>query len=79
MIWILIKPCERREEQSALAREMLFSALSEKLSLPRAEIKKTESGKTYFDREGYPAFSISHTDGAVCVAICDGSRPSIAI
>lgn len=72
MIWILIKPCERREEQSALAREMLFSALSEKLSLPRAEIKKTESGKPYFDRGGYPAFSISHTDGAVAVAICDG-------
>ena len=73
MIWILIKPCERQQEQSALAREMLFSTLSEKLSLPKTEIKKTEDGKPYFDKVGYPAFSISHTDGAVCVAISDGA------
>ena len=72
MIRILIKPCKCRAEQSALAREMLFSELSDKFSLPKAEIKKTESGKPYLDGEGYPAFSISHTDGAVAVAICDG-------
>lgn len=71
MIWVFIKICDGGAEQSAIAREMLYTALSEKFALSRIEIKKTAEGKPYFDSVGYPAFSISHTDGAVCVAISD--------
>ena len=71
MIWVFIKTCDGGAEQSAIAREMLYTALSEKFALPMIEIKKTTEGKPYFDGVGYPAFSISHTDGAVCVAVSD--------
>ena len=71
MIWVFIKTCDGGAEQSAIAREMLYTALSEKFALPMIEIKKTAEGKPYFDGVGYPAFSISHTDGAVCVAVSD--------
>ena len=73
MIKVLICPCESIEKQSALARNMLFSELREEFSLPETEIKKTADGKPYFEEKGYPAFSISHTAGAVCVAIFDGA------
>ena len=71
MIWVFIKTCDGGAEQSAAAREMLYTALSKKFELSMIEIKKTAEGKPYFDGVGYPAFSISHTEGAVCVAISD--------
>ena len=71
MILVVVKPCFAGEDQSAIVREALFEALLDKFSLPPHEIKKTEAGKPYFEDSRYPAFSISHTEGAVCVAICD--------
>ena len=76
MIYIYLKkaeteaysPAEKRKEESRLARELLFEAIKEALSLPPAEIKRNEYGKPYFDCERYPAFSISHTAGLVAVA-----------
>jgi phosphopantetheinyl transferase len=74
MIWIFIKTCDGGAEQSAIAREMLYTALSEKFALPMIEIKKTAEGKPYFEDKRYPAFSISHTEGAICVAISDSAE-----
>ena len=71
MILVVVKLCCAGEDKSAVAREALFEALLDKFSLPSLEIKKTGAGKPYFEDSRYPAFSISHTDGAVCVAICD--------
>ena len=74
MILVIVKPCDKRQDGSAVARETLFVALSERFSLPRTEIKKTEAGKPYFEDERYPAFSISHTEGAICVAMSDSAE-----
>ena len=75
MIYIYLKasdasgtPREVAERQSCEARDMLRSALKS-LSLPDAEIIKDGRGKPYFAAEGYPAVSISHTEGAVAVAL----------
>ena len=68
---ISVKPCCGGQDESAVAREALFTVLRERFSLPEIEIKKTAEGKPYFDDGRYPAFSISHTEGAVCVAISD--------
>lgn len=79
MIYICIKetatglsPREKAERDSAISRELLFSVLSDELSLTPLEIRKTDKGKPYFEDKKYPPFSISHTDGAVCVAIAEG-------
>jgi phosphopantetheinyl transferase len=70
MIYLYVKGTTLgREGESLAARELLFSALEREFSLPRCEILKDEKGKPYFKNEDYPAFSISHTDGAVAVAI----------
>lgn len=70
MIYIFVKQTDLgREGESLAARELLFSVLEREFSLPRCEILKDEKGKPYFKNEDYPAFSISHTDGAVAVAI----------
>ena len=75
MIYLYIKradfsalpPRERNERESYLARDILFSALSEELSLPTAQILKDERGKPYFESAKYPAFSVSHSADAVAV------------
>lgn len=74
------EPRLQKEYDSALAREVLFSALLKDFSLPEAEILRTECGKPYFEAEGYPAFSISHSGGLIAVAITrDGGRVGIDV
>lgn len=79
MIYIYVKsfsatgsPRERQAAEGLAARELLFSALLHELELLPLEIAKTDTGKPYFADAEYPPFSISHTDGAIAIAIADG-------
>lgn len=85
MIIVCISKCDapggRREKaisERAQARRKLFEVLSERFGLEPKEILKAESGKPYFADWSYPAFSISHTDGAVAVVVSD-ENPSVGI
>lgn len=74
MIYVaLFLPSEgmSREKESLTARALLSDFYINIFGSEPPKIKKSELGKPYFDFPSSPPFSISHSDGAVAVAISD--------
>lgn len=60
-----------REKESLTARALLSDFYKKIFGCTHPEIKKSELGKPYFDFPSPRSISISHSDGAVAVAISD--------
>lgn len=60
-----------REKESLTARALLSDFYKKFFGCTHPEIKKSELGKPYFDFPSPRSISISHSDGAVAVAISD--------
>ena len=56
-------------EESIIARALLSDLYKKVFGEKIPEIKKCKLGKPYFDFQDAPPFSISHSDGAVAVAL----------
>lgn len=60
-----------REKESITARALLSDFYKKIFGCAHPEIKKSELGKPYFDFPNSHPFSISHSKGAVAVAVSD--------
>ncbi len=75
MLYIAALPCQDDQHKTAwsLLENMLSAALP---NFDKNSIMRTESGKPYL--KGNEAFfSLSHTDGAVCAAVCISGEADI--
>lgn len=60
-----------REKESLTARALLSDFYKKIFGCTHPEIKKSELGKPYFDFPSPRSISISHSDGAIAIALSD--------
>lgn len=72
---VLKKASDEDKAQSLVAALLLRSELSKRLGIPQGKVafEKGPHGKPYI-KGGGAQFSVSHTKGAVCVAISDSEK-----
>ncbi len=72
---VLKKASDEDKVQSLVAALLLRSELSKRLAIPHGKVvfEKGAHGKPYI-KGGGAQFSVSHTKGAVCVAISDSEK-----